>query len=348
MSDVAAEAGVSRALVSIVFRDMPGASPASRDRVREAARRIGYRPNTAARQLARSAARTIGVLMTLRNPFHADIVEHLYTAAEPLGLDLMLATVGQMRDTDTGLATLAGYPCAGYVLLGPTCPVEDIAELDRISPAVVVGERAAEGTVDVVRSDDEAGVRLALDHLYALGHRRIAHIGGAAGASMKARVDTYLDWMAHHCPKERPDLLPGEDTEEGGLTAAHQLASRKNPGARVSGGQRSPGADASTSPEDLPTAVLAANDRCAIGLLRGLGERGIDVPARVCLIGFDDTDIGQFGGLSLTTVHQDAAALAEVAMDYLADRVAGADTPPRLSVFTPVLRVRATTGPVPR
>jgi LacI family transcriptional regulator len=79
--------------------------------------------------------------------------------------------------------------------------------------------------------------------------------------------------------------------------------------------------------------------------LRGLGEAGIAVPADLSVVGFDDTDIGQFGGLSLTTVHQDAAALAEVAMDYLADRAAGADTPARLSVFTPVLRVRATTGP---
>jgi DNA-binding LacI/PurR family transcriptional regulator len=323
MSDVAAAAGVSRALVSIVFRDMPGASAESRARVREAAHRIGYRPNTAARQLAQGATNTIGVLMTLRNPFHDDIVENLYVHAEPLGFDLLLATVGQTRGIDTALATLSGYPCAGYILLGPTCPVEDIVELDRISPAVVVGERAADGFVDVTRSNDEAGVRLALDHLFDWGHRRIAHVSGAVGASMKARADTYRHWMAQKIPAQPIDVIPGTDLEAGGAEAARVLAAR----------------------DSLPTAVLAANDRCAIGLLRGLSQAGITVPGMVSVAGFDDIDMGQLGGLSLTTVRQDAAALAQAAMEYLADRINGLDDPPRVSVFTPVLRVRATTGP---
>lgn len=322
MSDVAAEAGVSRALVSIVFRDRPGASDETRARVRAIAGRLGYQPNVAARRLAQSSATTLGVLMTLRNPFHADIVERLDTKASALGLDLILSTAGSNRGTEAALATLAGHPCAGYVLLGPTCPPEPIARLSGISPTVVIGERAAERVVDVVRSDDEAGVRLALDYLYDLGHRRIAHVGGSGGESMRAREDTYRAWMAERVPTEPVDVIPGSDTEVGGYHAAATVAARSI----------------------TPTAVLAANDRCAIGLLRGLAEADLDVPDEVSVVGFDDIDMGQFGGLSLTSIHQDAETLATAAMAYLTDRLAGSDEAPRTRVFTPALKVRATTA----
>jgi DNA-binding LacI/PurR family transcriptional regulator len=326
MSDVAAAAGVSRALVSIVFRDMPGASEASRARVREAARRIGYRPNTAARQLARGAAKTLGVLMTLRHPYQADLVDNLYAEAAPLGFDLVLATVGRGRGASAGLATLAEHPCAGYVLLGPTCPPEEIADLDRVAPAVVIGERDAEGVADVVRSDDEAGVRLALDHLFALGHRRIAYVASRHGASMAARSETYRSWMAERVPGVRPAVVVSEETEAGGAAAARKLAARRQP----------------------PTAVLAAMDRCAVGVLQGLAAAGIGVPDGMSVAGFDDMDTAQYGGPALTTVRQDTAALAGLAMDYLRDRIDGLDAPPRLSVLAPTLRVRSTTAPPPK
>jgi DNA-binding LacI/PurR family transcriptional regulator len=325
MSDVAAAAGVSRALVSIVFREAPGASEDTRGRVREAATRIGYRPNTTARQLAQGAPSTIGILMTLRNPYQADLADNLYTEAQAVGFDLVLATVGRGRDAAAGIVTLAGHPCAGYILLGPACPPERVAELDRVSPVVVIGERANEGVVDVVRSNDEAGVRLALDHLHALGHRRIAHVASPHGASMKDRAEAYRAWMAQRAPGEAADVVMSEETEAGGLEAAAVLSGRAV----------------------LPTAVLAAMDRCAMGLVRGFAAAGVEVPDRVSVAGFDDMDSTQFGGIALTTVHQDTGLLARIAMDYLRDRIEGLEAPPRLTVLAPSLRVRATTGPAP-
>jgi DNA-binding LacI/PurR family transcriptional regulator len=228
-------------------------------------------------------------------------------------------------------------------------------DLNRVAPAVVVGERAAGGFVDVVRSDDEAGVRLALDHLSALGHRRIAHVASRHGESMKARTEAYRAWMAERAAADAAagqppvatagraargaaaqatsaaaraaevaaDVIWAEETEEGGLAAAREFTARA----------------------ELPTAVLASMDRCAVGLLRGFAAAGVHVPGEVSVVGFDDQDMAQFGGPALTTVRQDAAALAGLAMDYLTDRIDGFDAPPRVSVLAPSLRIRSTTGP---
>jgi DNA-binding LacI/PurR family transcriptional regulator len=322
MADVAREAGVSRALVSIVFRDAAGASEATRARVRAAAARIGYQPNLAARHLARGPGRAIGVLMTLRNPFHASLVESVEQGAAARGREVILATVGPSRAEAAALAALAGQPCAGYVLLGPTGGVDGIVALNAASPVVVVGEPALTGVVDVVHSDDAAGVRAAMDHLGALGHRRIAHVSGT-GSAMRAREAAYREWMARRAAGEEADVIAGSDTEAGGRAAAEALAGRAL----------------------APTAVLAANDRCAVGLLHGLGRAGVAVPGEMSVAGFDDIDMGQFGAISLTTVHQDAAALAARSLEFLEDRIGGLAAPARSSVLTPVLRVRATTAP---
>jgi DNA-binding LacI/PurR family transcriptional regulator len=319
MADVAARAGVSRALVSIVFRDQAGASDATRARILDAARQLGYEPNTPARLLAQADSRLVGVMMNLRNPFHADIAEGLYAEAAARGLDLIVSAAGPGHGEAKALEVLRGYRCAGHILLGPTLPAEPLVALGRLGPCAIVGRSDADGLIDSLYYDDD-GVRLALDCLAAAGHRRIAYISGGGAYSMRARAEAYAQWMATHLPGEPADIVPGADTEEGGLAAAALLLAR---------GQ-------------LPTALVAANDRCALGLLAGLGRAGAGIPGDVSVIGYDDIEYVRYGGIDLTTVRQDPAPLAAGAVQAVADRLADRDAPARTTVLAPELVVRGT------
>jgi len=120
-ADVAREAGVSRALVGIVFRDQPGASQENRDHIRAVAARIGYVPDRRAQLLSRKRTGTIGVSYSLAQDFHSSTVEHLYQAAERIGLSLVLSGHGAMRSEESAVATLLAYRCEGVVLVGSSC-----------------------------------------------------------------------------------------------------------------------------------------------------------------------------------------------------------------------------------
>src|SRR5437764_9572185 len=111
MTDVAARVGVSRALVSLVFRNQPGASRQTRERVFEAAAELGYRPDSAAQLLSRSRSRVLGVMMTVRNPFHADLVEGIYPAAERFGYDVLLSATSPTRHEKKAVDALLSHRC---------------------------------------------------------------------------------------------------------------------------------------------------------------------------------------------------------------------------------------------
>src|ERR671921_1541847 len=119
LADVAARAGVSVPLVSIVMRDAPGASAATRERVRRAAHELGYRPDIRARMLRRSRSRLIGVVFGVQHAFHGDLVGGLYTAAERVGYELALSAVTPGRDEQRAVAGLLRDRCEALVLLGP-------------------------------------------------------------------------------------------------------------------------------------------------------------------------------------------------------------------------------------
>jgi DNA-binding LacI/PurR family transcriptional regulator len=323
MEDVARKAGVSRALVSLVFRDKPGASEKTRARVRKAAREIGYELNVAARMLRESESNIIGLMITLRNPFHADIAEKLITEAQKRSLQIMIAAVQPADSQPLVVRALLGYRPAGTILLGTGIDAKAVQQVSASGPCVIIGEHDFGAGVDIVRCDDNLGVSLALDHLLAIGHQRIAFIAGPPGQAMDARRETYLAWMGSNLPAETPRIIQGADTEAGGLQAAAELRST----------------------EDRPSAVLCCNDRCAMGILAGLDEAGLNVPDDISVVGFDDIEYVRYGGLKLTTVRQDTSVLAEAAMKALTTRLRDPDSDPVTQIFPPTLKVRDTTGP---
>ena len=145
LADVAARAGVSTALVSIVMREVPGASAATRERVLAIADELGYRPDSRARLLRRSRSRLLGVVFGVQHAFHGDLVDGLYAAADRVGYEIALSAVTPSRDEERAVGSLLQDRCEALVLLGPQAPAAYLATLAARLPVVVVARPCGTG-----------------------------------------------------------------------------------------------------------------------------------------------------------------------------------------------------------
>jgi DNA-binding LacI/PurR family transcriptional regulator len=323
LADVAARAGVSVALVSIVVREAPGASAATRERVLAVADELGYRPDTRARFLRRSRSRLLGVVFGVQHAFHGDLVGGLYPAAEQVGYELALSAVTPGRDERRAVGSLLQDRCEALVLLGPQSPTAYLAGLAAQLPVVVVARAVRNRAVDVVRTDDAEGLAHAVDHLAGLGHRRIAHVDGGRAPGAAERRRGYR--AAVHRLGLDARIVPGGLSEDDGAAAARAVLE--------------------LPPEARPTAVTVFNDRCATGVLDVLRTAGLTVPGDVSVVGFDDSRLARLSHVDLTTIAQDAAAITELAVTRAVARLEGTEVGEREIVVAPHLVVRGTTAP---
>jgi DNA-binding LacI/PurR family transcriptional regulator len=322
LEDVAARVGVSTASVSLVLRGVPGPSERTRQRVLEAAADLGYQVDRTASVLASRRSRLLGVMVDIHSPFHAELVEHLHTAAEEVGYDLVLSTQTRTRDEHTAVETLLAFRSEALILLGPTAPADTLAALDRKSPVIAVGRRIADAALDVVRTADDDGVGQIVDHLVGLGHRAITYVDGGKGVIATDRRRGYRGAMRRHGLDEYIRVLHGDHTEAAGERAARNLLDG----------------------DSLPTAVVAFNDQCAIGVLTALRRAGVAVPGEVSVVGYDDDTLSRLSCFNLTTVSQGAREQAGHAVTAAVERLDQGRTAPREVVLTPHLVVRGTTA----
>jgi DNA-binding LacI/PurR family transcriptional regulator len=326
LEDVAARVGMSPASVSMVLSNAPGPSAATRERVLAAAAELGYRPDRTASLLARRRTHLVGVQMVVGSAFHAELVEDLYEAAERQGYDVVLSAVTRTRDERRATETLVDFRCEALILLGPVAPAAELAALGRQLPVVVIGRRVAGDGVDVVRSADADGVGQAVDHLAGLGHRAIVYVDGGRGTIASDRRRGYRTAMRRHRLGDHVRVIAGDHTEAAGARAAGQLLDERGP---------------------LPSAVVAYNDHCALGLLDTLSRAGVEVPADVSVVGYDDSSLSRLAHVNLTTVSQDARGQAERALAAAVERLEDGRATHREVVLAPRLVVRGTTGPPP-
>ncbi len=327
MSDVAARAGVSHQTVSRVVNGHPNVAPHTRERVEQAIRELGYRPNTAARALVTGSTRTLGFITVNINQYGpAQTLVGLEQAARAAGYSLSVAIlddatadavrqavdrfVGQSVDAVLAQAT---YDAAAEALHLVRAPV----------PLVTVqsGGAVEEPAVGV---DQIAGARLATRHLLDLGHRTVHHVTGPPD-SKEAR-DRVIGWQAElrAAGAPVPQHLAGDWTPSSGYAVGRDLA------ARVRGG------------EDI-TAVFLANDQMALGLLAAFHEEGLDAPRDISVVGFDDLPEAPYLTPPLTTVRQDFAELGRRAVGTVLARLRGEELHPE--PVPPTLLVRSSTGP---
>lgn len=322
MRDVAALAGVSHMTVSRVINDHPSLREETRERVREAMRTLDYRPNSDARALASRRADRIGVLIDSALEVGPNSTARaVEMAAQRAGYRVTSVMVSDPA-TSSAHGALQHLVTQGVDALCVIAPRSSslalVRELHTGVPTLVVTADADE-TFYTVAVDQAEGAALAVRHLAALGHRRIAHLAGPSDwLDAIARSES---WAA----ELRALGLPPAQRWIGDWTA--------DSGYRV-------GMDA----EIDCTAVFAANDQMALGLTHALVERGLDVPGDVSIVGFDDLPEARHYRPPLTTVRQDFAALGERALEKLVAELRG-EEPARQSLIAPTLIVRASTAP---
>ncbi len=325
LADVAARAGVSRSLASLVIRRAPGPSAASRAAVLKAVDETGYRPDQAAQLLRQHRSRRLGVVFDPGDLFHADLLEAVYPAAERRGFDVLLGARLSGRTEDRAVEGLIGSRCEGLILIGTEAAARELSGWGARLPVSVIGRRGRTCGVDGILSADGRGAAAAVDLLVGLGHRRIRHVDGGRRPGAAERRRGYRNAMQRHGLVA--DVVPGDNTEESGVRAASELL-------------RDP---------DGVTALLASNDRCALGVLDTLLRAGHDVPGEYSVVGYDDSRIARLAHVNLTTIAQDTTRIGELAVSAIVDRLGDSEQPPppRDVRLPPRLMIRGTTGPVP-
>jgi len=317
-ADVARYAGVSTAVVSYVLNDGPKAvAPLTKERVLDAVRVLGYRPNAAARALSMGAADMFGLLVhDNRSPFFAELCHALDQATADAGRSLLIvnsdrtqtSTSEQIRDLLS--RQIGGLIIADVLTAGEQSLVESLG-----IPAVVIGQFGETDGLHSVGVDFSVGAREATEHLIGHGYREIAFAGSAARYDARER-----GWREALTSAHLPlgPLVHTPFTYQGGYDAAVEL---------LDGAVR-------------PRAVLAASDQIAIGMLTAFGERGIRVPDDIAIVSFDGTVVADFVWPRLTTAVQPLEQMADAAVRLLLEPDAVRDH----RAFRTRLRVRESCG----
>jgi LacI family transcriptional regulator len=327
--DVAARAGVSLGTVSNVLNRPERVSPATRERVLQAIDELGFVRNEAARQLRAGRSRTIGlVVLDVGNPFFTDLAAGVETTAAKAGLSVLLCNSADDVTREAHYLSLLQEQRTYGVLITPVgSKTPAIDQLRRRGTAVVLVDRGSGRGQCSVSVDDRVGGELAVNHLLAQGHRRIAFVGGPLSINQVA------------------DRLAGSRSalHAAGLSDS-AMTVIETPGLNVAAGRQTGEQIAAMAARKRPTAVFCANDLLALGVLQEMTRRRLDVPGDLAIVGYDDIDFAAAAAVPLTSIRQPRSQLGQAAMDLLVDEVAEPDTHQhRQVVFEPELVVREST-----
>lgn len=322
--DVAERAGVSKSLVSLVMREPERVSDASREAVLRAAEELGYRPNAVARSLVQQRTHVFGVVLAdLHNPFYADVADGIEAAAAGAGFRTMLASgyLDPERER-ASVETLLEHRVDALISIGSMMEVSEFEKVAESIPVAAIGREAGLAAIDTVGVDEEAGARLAVEHLISLGHRDIVHIHAGNAAGAPGRREGYEKAMSEHGLEAHIRSVAGAYTEAGGAKAMAEI---------LDSGQ-------------VPTAVFAPNDTAALGAMDVTDSAGLAIPGDISLVGFDNLAISSLPRIGLTTVGQPREELGGLAVSLVLERLNEHRATPRRVVVLPFLVIRDTTG----
>ena len=326
IGDVARAAGVSIPTVSKVINQRDGVAPATMLRVQQVVEELGYETSLVARSLRSSRTGVVGILVPEFEPFSTELLRGISSATTGTGYEL-LAYAGLMTGADQpgwerrSLSRLSGTLIDGAIVVTPTTALSSSS-----IPVVAIDPHTGPEGHATVDADNEGGAVDAVEHLVALGHTRIAHVHGRADlASAQLREAGYRRALAAAgIAVDERLVCDGGYQEDQSAVVAHELL---------------------TLP-DRPTAVFAANDSSAFGVLRAATALGLRVPEDLSVIGFDDVPQASTTTPPLTTVAQPLAELGSRAVEMLLTMLRGEPASAHVRLPT-TLRVRQSTGPAP-
>ncbi|MFI2563814.1 LacI family DNA-binding transcriptional regulator [Paenarthrobacter sp. NPDC018779] len=324
IGDVAKAAGVSAQTVSRVSNGLTNVEESTKNKVLDAMKELGYRPNRAARALKSGQFKSIGVIMfTLSSFGNMRTLDAIATAASQAGYSVTLIPV---QDPTTGTVSgayerLREQQVDGVVVIFEAHLLDEAdITLPEDLPAVVIDSNAGFG-YPMVDTDQAQGARFATQHLLDLGHQQVWHIGGPTTSFSATHREESWKRTLEEAGIEAPPVLHGDWSTESGYQIGRELAG--NP--------------------DV-TAIFAANDQMALGAMRALHEQGRSIPEDVSVVGFDDLDESTSFWPPLTTIHQDFYAVGRLSIENLLQQIAGTRSVDNFTVVPTSMVVRESTA----
>jgi LacI family transcriptional regulator len=305
IQDVAQAAGVSVSTVSRVLNEKDDVAPETYEKVKAVIKEMGYTSSLAARSMRSRKTNVIGMIMTdIGDPFSIEVIKGVNRAVASLDYDLIVCTTGDVRkDSSTAqqrryVALLNNSITEGVIMVTPSAK-----DFPTAAPVVVVDPNRVSPDVPAVTATNRLGALSAMDYLVSLGHRRIGFIRGRSDLQCAWRREQgYRDALQQAGIQVDPELIQdGDFTTETAIVCARKLLDLP----------------------DRPTAIFAANDQSAIGVMRAAGEAGLSVPDDLSVVGFDNVPETAYMKPALTTVDQFVTEMGFVAAVMLVDRVQG-------------------------
>lgn len=325
--DVAIAAGVSTATVSNVLNNTGKVGTRTQRHVLATVKKLGYVPDVHARRLASNNRRTLGIIVSdVENPFFPEIIKSFEARARELGYDAILGDTNYDPDrTQEAAERMMEHKVRGVAIMTSEISMRLVHELAQRRIAVTFLDLApARGYMSNLRIDYASGMEQVVRHLHRNGHRRIAFVAGREGLkSNTMRQQAYEKTMRELGLKPGP-VIKGNLRFEGGLQAGMAI------------GQMNP----------MPTAVVAVNDLTAIGVIKGLLQRGCRVPEDVSVTGFDRTRLAEYSNPSLTTVDIHRDLLGRLAADALHELSSAKDAIGKEYPIDAELVIGGSSGPV--
>jgi DNA-binding LacI/PurR family transcriptional regulator len=300
MADVARLAGVSPQTVSRVANNRTNVEDATRERVLAAMRALGYQPNIAARALATGRFGTIGVIsFALSSHGNVRTLDGIATAARAAGFSINLVgvTAPTHREVHEAFARLSTQSVDGVVIIEAEVLDTPSLRLPQGVPVVVADGHGGQ-QYPMVDSDQAAGARLATEHLLDLGHPTVWHVAGPPDSNSARHRHASWRQILERAGRPVPQVLFGDWSAGSGYLLGRHLAER---------------------PE--VTAVFAANDQMALGVMRALHEAGRAVPGDVSVVGFDDMPESAYLWPGLTSIRQDFDQAGRICVDILLEQI---------------------------
>lgn len=337
--DVAKLAGTSVSAVSVALNSKRNStirvSQATRDRILEAAKQLGYTPHPIALSLATGRSKVVGLMLPYAdgfadgNPFCTQIMTGVLKEVIRNSYNLMLYTASSGVPMDQA-AMLVGSRVEGLVLVMPPHQSSVFVKCEKRDIPYISILRDPEEGAWTVNCDDYQGGRLAAQHLIKLGHRKVAHLAGTSDVNTSSpRQEGFRDAF-REAGIEIPDkyIVPTGFDWKFGLAVMEKCLKEWG--------------------DDRPTAIFAANDLCAEGAMRAIKAAGLRIPEDISVIGYDDTWLSSMTQPPMTTVHMPIEPMGEMAAKMLIDRLEG-KAPENMQPNFPVsLTVRESTGPAPQ
>lgn len=309
LKDIAQRAGVSVTTVSRILNGRESGLPIreeTRQRVLAVAAELGYRPNLMARALRGSRSSLLGVIaQNITSLFHSQVLRGLNDTAIKRTYRVFLGHVQRQADIAIDYGSMFEQSHAdGILVIGEWQGSEDALDVLRRQHHFVVGvsDRVGPREFPGVYADSHIGTRLAMDHLWGLGHRHIICVTDPAIRDGKQRGEVYQQYMAEHGVADRAQVFLTPRTFQASYETGQEVF-------------------AGFAGTDHPTAIFAATDAIAIGLLQAAFQTGIQIPQQVSIVGYDDIDVAPFTIPPLTTIRQSGFEMGQAATNLLIDMI---------------------------